>query len=247
MAKAALRDLDVDRFLEALKTFPRAAIEGIGALQGWGGGDPFNMPVGNLAPISESEWEDPGIAEHTKHAVLSFMLACSAAGRADVMADLRQKVMAVPGLAKVVEDLFRVMDEPSDERKDVYVIIPSIVGRLLDGEVLDADDVFMSAIYAFQFLENSPLAPAVASALMTFYERRWPEILEKRTFSMRSPATNGPIIVEAMRKGETAMQRMANMVLATTAASKHSLSENLRDRLSKYAAKRFKTGPALEE
>jgi hypothetical protein len=152
LAKAAVRDLDVDRFLEALKTFPRAAIEGIGALQGWGGGDTFNMPVGNLVPISESEWEDPGIAEPTKHAVLSFMLACSAAGRADVMADLRQKVMAVPGLAKVVEDLFR---------KDVYVIIPSIVGRLLDGEVLDADDVFMSAIYAFQFLENSPLAPAV--------------------------------------------------------------------------------------
>jgi len=197
--------------------------------------------------MTAGELEDPKIAESTKQAVLSFMLACSAAGRADVMAEFRQKVMAVPGLARVVEDLFYVMDEPSDERKDIYVIIPSIVGRLLKGEVLDANDVFMSAIYALQFLENSALALAVAPAMMRFYERLWPEILEKRTFSMRSPDTNGPIILDAMRKGETAMQRMANMVLATSAASTHGLSNELRDRLSRLAAKRFKPGPVLEE
>jgi hypothetical protein len=105
-------------------TYPRAVSEGILSLKGWGGGDPFNMPVGNLAPIAESEWRDGRIAQSTKHAVLSFMLACGAAGRADIIANLRHKVMAVPGLAKEVETLFRVMDEPSDEEKDVYVIIP---------------------------------------------------------------------------------------------------------------------------
>jgi len=142
--------LDVDRFLEALKTYPRAEVEGIRNLKGRGG-DPFNMPVGNLAPIAESEWRDARIAQSTKQAVLSFMLACGAAGRADIIADLRYKVMLVPGLAKEVENLFRVMDEPSDEEKDIYVIISSIVGRLLSGEVFDTNDVFLSAIYVVRF------------------------------------------------------------------------------------------------
>lgn len=244
--KAAIRDLDVDRFLEALETYPRAVVEGPRGLRRQGF-DLFNMPVGNLAPIAEREWNDAGIAESTKSAVLSFMLACSAAGRAAVIADFRRKLMAVPGLAQVVEDLFHVMDEPSNERKDIYVIILSIAGRLAKGDILDTNDVFMSAIYALQFLEKSVLAPPTAAALMAFYEQLWPEILEKRTFSMRGPSTNGPIILEAMRKGETAMQRMASMVLATEAASKHSLGHDLRDRLSKIAAKRSKPDPAPEE
>jgi hypothetical protein len=75
---------------------------------------------------------------------------------------------------------------------------------------------------------------------MLFYGRVWPEILHGRAFSMRSPATNGPIILGAMRKGETAMQRMANMVLATEAAAKRGLTNHLRERLSKIAAKRLK-------
>ena len=36
--------------------------------------------------------------------------------------------------------------------------------------------------------------------MMSFYETVWPDIIEKRGFSMRSPATNGPYILEAMRK-----------------------------------------------
>ena len=146
----------------------------------------------------------------------------------------------VPALAKEVESLFSVIDEPSDNEQDVYVIISGIAGRLLHGEVFNADDVFLSAIYAFQFLEDSAIARPAAAALMSFYERIWPEILRDRAFSMRSPLTNGPIILAAIRKGETAKQRMANMVLATEAAARRGLSDNLRDRLSKAAAKRSK-------
>jgi tetratricopeptide (TPR) repeat protein len=237
LAEAAARNLDVDRFLEALKTYPRAIVEGVSSMRAWGGGDPFNMPVGNLTPISDGEWSNPKIAQTTKNAILSFVLACAATGRADIVANLRNKVTLVPALAKEVESLFSVIDEPSDNERDVYVIISSIAGRLLHGEIFNADDVFLSAIYAFQFLEDSAIARPAAEALMSFYERVWPEILRDRAFSMRSPVTNGPIILAAIRKSETAKQRMANMVLATEAAARRGLSDNLRDRLSKAAAK----------
>ena len=247
LAEAAARNLDVDRFLEALKTYPRAIVEGVSSMRAWGGGDPFNMPVGNLTPISDGEWSNPKIAQTAKNAILSFVLACAATGRADIVANLRNKVTLVPALAKEVESLFSVIDEPSDNEQDVYVIISSIAGRLLHGEVFNADDVFLSAIYAFQFLEDSAIARPAAEALMSFYERVWPEILRDRAFSMRSPVTNGPIILAAIRKGETAKQRMANMVLATEAAARRGLSDNLRDRLSRAAAKRSRSNVTSEE
>lgn len=247
LAEAAVRDLDVDRFLKALKTYPRAALEGLRDLGGRSGSDIFNQPVGHLAPIAEGEWKNAFVAEATKRAVLTFMLACGSRGRCDVMADLRQKIMRIPGLAAEVEGLFQTVDEPSEDETDVYVIAPSIVGRLLKGEAFDVNDVFLSAVYILQLLENSVLAPPAVAAMMIFYEKIWPDILEKRSFSMRSPATNGPYILEAMRKGDTAMQRLANMALATEAAAKRNLSNELRERLAKIAAKRVKPVATPEE
>jgi len=238
LAGAAARNLNVDRFVEALMTYPRAIVEGVSSMRDWGGGDPFNMPVGKLAPIRDDEWGDLKITQATKSAMLSFILASAAAGRADIVASLRQKVALVPALAKAMESLFDVVDEPSDAETDIYDIIPGFAGRLLRGEVFNADDVFSSAIYALHFLQDSAIARPAAEALMSFFERVWPEILRDRAFSMRSPATNGPIILGAIRKGETAMQRMANMVLATEAAARRGLSSELRDRFSKIANKR---------
>jgi hypothetical protein len=83
--------------------------------------------------------------------------------------------------------------------------------------------------------------------MMSFYEKIWPDILEKRSFSMRGPATNGPYILEAMREGDTAMQRLANMALATEAAVKRNLPNDLRERIAKIAAKRVKPAAAPEE
>jgi hypothetical protein len=40
-----------------------------------------------------------------------------------------------------------------------------------------------------------------------YSQQLWLEILDKRTFSMRGPTTNGPIILAALAKGDTAMQR----------------------------------------
>jgi tetratricopeptide (TPR) repeat protein len=247
LAEAAARDLDVDRFLEALHTYPRAVVEGIRNLQGVAGGDPFNMPAGNLAPIASEEWKDAQISESTKNAVLSFLLTAAAKGRADVIGELRDKVRAAPGLADVVAQLFQIVDNPSDAKTDIHVIIASTVSRLLKGDIVDTNDVYHSSIFAIQFLQNSTLAPPAAGALMAYYEQLWPEILDKRTFSMRGPATNGPIILAALAKGDTAMQRMANMILVTEAAARPSLSDNLRDQIAKIAAKRTKPDPVAEE
>jgi hypothetical protein len=82
---------------------------------------------------------------------------------------------------------------------------------------------------------------------MAYYEQLWLEIIDKRPFSMRGPATNGPIILAALAKGDTAMQRMANMVLATEAAARRSLSDGLRDLIAKIAAKRSRPDPMAEE
>jgi hypothetical protein len=247
LAEAAARDLDVDRFLEALHTYPRAVVEGIRNLQRVAGGDPFNMPAGNLAPIASEEWKDAQLSESTKNAVLSFLLTAAAKGRADVIGELRDKVRAVAGLEDVVAQLFQIVDNPSDAKTDIHVIIASTVSRLLKGDIVDAKDVYHSSIFAIQFLQNSTLAPPAAGALMAYYEQLWPEILDKRTFSMRGPATNGPIILAALAKGDTAMQRMANMILATEAAARPALSDNLRDQIAKIAAKRTKPDPVAEE
>jgi hypothetical protein len=250
LAEAAVRGLDADRFLEALHTYPRAVVEGTRNLQALAGGDPFNMfnmPTGNLAPIAREEWKDAQISESTKNAVLSFLLTAAAKGRADIINELRDKIRIVPGLADIVAQLFQLVDNPSDAKTDIYVIIPSIVGRLLKGEIVNANDVYYSSIFAIQFLQNSTLAPPATGALMDYYEQLWLEILNKRTFSMRGPATNGPIILAALAKGDTAMQRMANMVLATEAAARPSLSDNLRDQIAKIAAKRSRPDPVAEE
>jgi len=201
-------------------------------------GDIFNQPVGQLEPIAEREWKNDSISQSTKCAVLSFMLVCGARGQRSVFDDLGRKLRHIPGLAEQTETLLRLVDEPSKEENDVYVNMPSIVGRIFKVEEFDANDAFVSAVYILQFIEGSPFASTVSEAMMSFYEIVWPEIITKRAFSMRSPATNGPYVLEAIVKGETAMQRMANMALATEATARRNLSADIRERIAKIAAKR---------
>ena len=248
VAGAAIRYLDVDSFLEALKTFPRAAVERFSKMREWSDtGDIFNQPRGHLEPIAESEWKDDKIARATKSAVLSFMLVCGARGQRHVLDDFCIKIRRVPGLSQQIDPLLRLVDEPSREENDGHVNISSIVGRLFKAEEFDANDAFLSSAYIIQFIEGSPFSLIISQAMMSFYEVSWPEILEKRAFSMRSPSTNGPYILEAMNKGDTAIQRMANMVLASEAAAKRNLSTAIRERIARIAAKRATPGRASDE
>jgi hypothetical protein len=87
----------------------------------------------------------------------------------------------------------------------------------------------------YNFLQDNLLASSTSAVTISFFEELWPEIIERRAFSMRSPTTNGPYILESMRKGDTAIQKLANMVLATEAAAKRKLSGDLRERIAKIA------------
>jgi hypothetical protein len=166
------------------------------------------------------------------------MLCLAVDGKAPLVNVLRDKVASVSGLDTVAAPLFAVVDDPTGEEKDFLVIMASIVGRLLRGDLMDANDVFLSAIYSIMLLENSVLTPVVAEPLVAMFDRVWSEILQHRTFSMRAPSVNGPLILEALRKGDTALQRLANMTLATEAAVRRGLSDDLRSWLGKIAAKK---------
>jgi hypothetical protein len=105
LAEAAVRGLDVDCFLEALHTYPRAVVECLRDPQAFVGSYPFSMPAGNLAPITAEEWKDNQILEATKSAVLSFLLTAAAKGRADVAGALRDRIKTEPGMGNALEQL----------------------------------------------------------------------------------------------------------------------------------------------
>ena len=115
------------------------------------------------------------------------------------------------------------------------------MGRLLKKQLFDTNDVFVSSVYITQFLEDDLISRPTAAAMISFYEGIWPEIIQKRAFSMRSPATNGPYILEALRKGDTPLQRLANVVLASEVAAKRNLPDDLRQRITRIATKRIKS------
>ncbi len=241
--RAAVRELDVDRFLSEIVIWPKAEIEGIRTYTEWKGRDLFNIPQGKISPITEHEWSDTRVGECTKRAVLSFMLGIGVRRRVGLMRDLRKKIKAMPGLWDLTKELFYLAENPSNDRSNIFLIVANVVGKFLNKQVIDANDIFLSCAAAIQFLDGGVFGETIASIMMVQYEKLWQDLLENRAFSMRSPRTNGPIILEAMRKGELAIQRMANMALATEAAAKAHLSDDLRNQLSKIAAKKIRPNP----
>lgn len=238
--KAALRDVDVDRFIFELPSYLRGVQQGVRNLRDWGGGDVFHQPVGHLAPLEDAEWNDPEIKRTAKNTLLTFLLCLAADGRWKLIDLVQQSVRSVSGLDAIAAPLFAVIADPSEAEEDLHVVIASIVGRLLRGDVMDANDAYLAAVFSLMLLENSVFAPVAAKPLLAMFERVWSEILQDRTFSMRAPSVNGPLILEALRKGDTALQRLANMVLAAEAAVKRGLSDDLRSQIGKLAAKKIR-------
>jgi len=235
LLRASIRQLDAGRFVGELGLYAAAVREAITTYREWKVEEQWNFAAKKLVPVTD--WSVGTPASVVKGAVLAFGLSAVTAGRGDALAAVRQEVAVVPGLNAALAQTFQLIDEPAEQHDDAEGLIASLIGRFMQGDIINATDAFVSSVRVVQFLENSFLASAVAAPVMAFYDRLWPDILRHRRFSMRGPDTNGPIILEAMRKGATAFERMVNMALASEAASRQRLSDGVRQQLATTAAR----------
>jgi hypothetical protein len=246
LIEAALRELDVERFVAALKVYPRAVAVGVANLKAWGGGDMFNQPVGTIAPVGDGEWAGE-FEISAKNAVLAFALVCACRARNDVLTLFKVTTEQLPGLGPLLQPIFTTLGDPTEREDDIHFIIPSLISRIRNQEAFDARDAFMATVYILQFLEGSVLSETTALSVVTFFESQWRDIVANRTFSMRDPSINGPNILAACRKGLTAMARLANLALASEAAVSRKLSPELRERFTRLANKAARGAPPSED
>jgi hypothetical protein len=231
LLQAALRNLNVDRFIDALAIYPRAAVDGIASMKRRDH-DVFAMPTGLLKPIKAKEWGEEAIKEAASSAVLIFMITAACSGRFEIVDDLRRQLSHTNGLSLAIAPLFGTISEPSERRGDLIFITANILGRMLKpGFVFDAADAFMASVHLVQLLSGHVLGETAAGPVFQYFADVWRDILANRTFSVRNPAATAPFILAALSKGATSCAKLANLVLASEAAVRARLSDDLRARI----------------
>jgi hypothetical protein len=228
----ALRTLDVDRFIDALVIYPRAVVEGL-ALMRRGDFDVFAMPEGELQPITAGEWSEKDISEAATSAVLIFLLTATCSGQPEIIERVQARLMKKEGLGSSLAPLFDTISEPSERRDDLNVGIASILGRMLQpGFVFDAAEAFMAMIFIVQLLSSHILGETAAGPVFEYFADVWRDILSNRTFSVRNPAATSPfILAAALSKRPSNRAKLAELVLASEAAVRPHLSDDLRGRI----------------
>ena len=100
LLRAAVRTLNVDRFIEALAVYPRAvavtATRPKPRLE-----DILAMPIGLLKRVDATEWSDKSIKEATASAVLIFALTAVCSDRHDIFEDLRRRLLQIEGTRRL--------------------------------------------------------------------------------------------------------------------------------------------------
>jgi len=229
---AALRELNVDRFVEELVIYPRAIIESTSKPLDRRLESVFVMPTGLLKPITAEEWKDKSICESTTSAVLIFLVTAVCSDRIDVIEALRARLRQKQELAACLEPLFDTIADPSAKRDDLIIVVASLLGRMLRPDfVFDAADAFMATVHLVQFLSSHPLGEMAGTPVVQYFARVWRDILANRTFSVRNPAATGPFILSALSKGDSSRAKLANIVLASEAAVRAHLSDELRTKI----------------
>jgi hypothetical protein len=99
---------------------------------------------------------------------------------------------------------------------------------LQPGFVFVAREAFMATIYIIQLLSRHVLGEAVAVAVVEYFSRVWRDILANRSFSVRNPGVNGPLILDSVTKAESGLAKLAHLVLASEPAVRAPLSPELR-------------------
>jgi hypothetical protein len=229
LTQAALRALNVDRFLDTLAIYSRAVVEGVAIMANRRLEDVFAMPTGMLKPVAGGEWSEKSIREASTSAVLIFAVAAVCSGRLDVFEELRARLLRTVGLDVSLAPLFDAISEPSDTRDDLVIVVASILGQMLQpGFVFDAGEAFAATVFFIQLLSGHVLGETAAGPIVEYFSLVWRDILAKRAFSVRSPATNGPLILAAANDGYSARAKLANLILVAEAGVSAHLSSELR-------------------
>ena len=229
---SALRDLDADRFADLLSIYPRAVVEATSRPADRRPEAIFEMPVGTLKPIAPGEWVEKRICEATTSAVLIFLVTAACAGRRNLIDTLRARLQRTDGLGSAIAPLFDTISNPSDKRDDVIIVVANLLGHMLRPDfVFDASDAFMATVHLVQFLSAHPLGETAAGPIVEYFAQVWRDILANRTFSVRNPVVTGPFILKALSKGVGNRARLANIVLASEAAVRAHLSDELRTQI----------------
>jgi hypothetical protein len=86
----------------------------------------------------------------------------------------------------------------------------------------------MATVFLIQLLSGHVLGETAAGPIVEYFSQVWRDILAKRAFSVRSPATNGPLILAALNDGNSALAKLANLILVSEASVSAHLSSELR-------------------
>jgi hypothetical protein len=183
-----------------------------------------------LKPVTAGEWGEKDIREATTSAVLIFLVTAVCSGRLEVVESLRARLVQMEGLAASLAPLFDTISEPSEQRDDLNVVVASDFGRMLQpGFVFDAAEAFRATVFIIQLLSNHIFGETAAGPIFEYFAGVWRDILSERTFSVRNPAATSPfILTAALSKGPTSRAKLANLVLASEAAVRRHLSDELR-------------------
>jgi len=229
LMEAALRSLNVDRFLGALAFYPRAIVVGVEIMANRRLNNVLAMPTGILKPVAVGEWSNEAIQQATTSAVLVFAVTAICSGRVDVFEGLRARISEINGLGSAVAPLFDTISAPSDKRDNLVVVVASILGQMLQpGFVFVASEAFMATVYLIQLLSNHALGETAAGPIAAYFSQVWRDILAGRAFSVLNPAVSGPLILAALSEGASNRAKLAKLVLASEAAVRANLSDELR-------------------
>ncbi len=229
-----VRLLDVNGFVEILPFYARAINLATRVPR-----DPsmvMNPPVGVLSPVSAREWANRECADVVANPTLLFGFAAVCSGQSEKFMRLRARLVHVAGLKIVVEPLFAMMDAGGDPRGDATATYAKLLGQMLQPDfVFDAKDAFFATVHLVQLLGNHIAGDTAAVPITSYFTHVWKDILTNRPFSVRSPAVIGPMVLEAATQGATPRAQLANMSLASEAAVRDSLSDDLRARIRALA------------
>lgn len=229
LLRSSTRKLNIGTFLEAMPTYSRAVDLGSKLLAARSPHDILNMPTGVIEPIEGKKWVEAPVQEIVRSAMVLFALSAVSQGRCDIYDAFQEQCLNTDGMNAIALPLFELIKDPPHNSDNPVEAVARILKQMVDREfVFDAMDTFGATVVIVQFLAGHAFGEAVATPVLSYFRVVWREVITNRSFSMRNPSATGPDILAAFDKGITDAAKLANVVLASEAAVRASLSNELR-------------------